>query len=196
LEGRIGQLDEFLSFTCDLRRFIRIVGNARISQATLTRWRVREVSVASSGEEGQAGGWDDIARVWSWLLNDRIKRNWRRRREEIRTVDSGWRRASKNCGLTKDSLSFSEDTHRHFRNREWRELEGWKLGGVEVAVSSGVVRWLNTLSRINSNFIVEVVGRVFSNFEVAVWSSLEFNSVVREFNGCLVSNQVISSTRH
>jgi len=147
-----------LSLASDLWRLKRIVSNARVSQALLTSRGGREVSVASGLEEGQSCGRDSVARIWSRLLNNRVKRNWRRGREEIRTVLSGRRRARKNGSLSEDGLTLSEDTHRHLRDRERRELESGELGSVEVTIASRVVSWLFALGRINSNLVVEVVG--------------------------------------
>lgn len=76
MEGRIGQLDEFLSFTCDLRRFIRIVGNARISKTLLESTSRSEVGVTSGLEHGNLSWCECGTRVWSRLLRNRVERNW------------------------------------------------------------------------------------------------------------------------
>jgi hypothetical protein len=118
LEERVGQLDEGLSLASDLWRLKRIVGDARVSETHGAGGCVLEVGVASSGEDCDLGRGVALARVWSRGNNDRVERDWRRWRDQVRTVHHGRRRASEDGGLAEHSGTLGEDSHRHFRNRE------------------------------------------------------------------------------
>jgi hypothetical protein len=193
LEERIVQLDEFLCFASDLWWFIRSVGDARIGHAPVAGASGGEVLLASRAELGKEGCLNSNARIWSRLSRDRIKRNWRRRRNQIRTVNSRRWRASENGGLTKNSLSFGQNSHRHFRNWERGELEGGELSLVEVTESL-VVGWLNADRAVDSNLVVEVLLVIFSDLDVSESTGLDCDSIVSEANGSLVSDQEIGTT--
>lgn len=82
LEKRISELDELLGLACDLWWFIRIIGNARIGDATLASGSGSEVGSADGSEEVESGlvVGESGARIWSRLGGNRIERNrqWRR----------------------------------------------------------------------------------------------------------------------
>jgi len=80
-EGRVNKFDGLLCLACEHWWFIRVVGDARIGQATIASGSNREIVVASSSEYLKLGCRVSSTRIWSWWLRNRIKRNRNRRRD-------------------------------------------------------------------------------------------------------------------